>query len=207
MFFPATTIFLLVPVLAAASSLIPRQPAPQARFVGTFTATSGCGAGASLSIDATGQVATVLLPNYSVTLPGSSNEKRCSVTLPVLFPSNACTSGTARGTVTGQVRLPSAGVQATFNGRAYAVSPSPGSVTDVSPDGSWTGPVDERYTLSDEVGYTLRPDANNNVVSFTLQGGLQVQPSNAPEGFISNDRFVFDIATQIPCCEYTTCTR
>ncbi|KAB5571721.1 hypothetical protein GE09DRAFT_1216338 [Coniochaeta sp. 2T2.1] len=53
MLFP-TTISLLLPALALASPLLdPRQPAPQARFVGTFTATPGCGAGATLSLDAT----------------------------------------------------------------------------------------------------------------------------------------------------------
>jgi hypothetical protein len=198
----STAFVVLLPVGIIASPAVEiRQPPPRAKFTGVFSASSGCGA-ATVTFDAANEVANVSLPNYRISLPGQ-NQRSCSITLPVLFPANTCTTGTAVGVATGQVTLP-AGVQATFNGRDYAVSPTPGSVTQISPDGSWTGPVNERYELDDQVGYTFRPDANNDVINFTVLGQLQLQPSNGPSGSISNDRFVFDITRQIPCCEFGT---
>jgi hypothetical protein len=197
----STVISFLLPVAVLANPMVEvRQPAPRAKFTGALTATPGCG-GVTVTFDATNEVANVSLPNYQLLLPGQ-NQRSCSLTLPVLFPANSCTTGTAFGTATGRITLPN-GVQATFNGRDYAVSPTPGSVTQISPDGRWTGPVNptESYVLDDQVGYTFRPDANNNLISFTIQGQLQLQPSNGPSGFISNDRFIFDIRTQIPCCK------
>jgi hypothetical protein len=199
----SAVIALLLPASALASPMVEvRQPAPRAKFIGRI-ATEGTGCtGATVTFDETNEVANVTLPNYSVSLPGPNREEACAVTLTVQFPAGFCTTGTAFGTVSGQVTLPNNQVSATFHGRDYAVSPS-GQVTQTSPDGQWTGPINERYGLDDTVSYTYnRPDANNNLVRFKLQGQLQLQPSNGPSGFLSNDRFVFDIRTQIPCCEF-----
>lgn len=197
-----TAIALFLPTAALASPMVEvRQPAPRAKFLGGIT-TEGTGcAGVTVVFTEANEVANVTLPNNNVSLP-SPRERGCAVTLTVQFPAGFCTTGTAFGTVSGQVTLPSNSVSATFHGRDYAVSPS-GQVTQTSPDGQWTGPINESYELDDTVSYTYdRPDANNNIVSFKLQGQLQLQPSNGPSGFLSNDRFVFDIRTQIPCCEF-----
>lgn len=191
---------LLLPATALANPTVAvRQPLSRAKFIGTFRADQSCG-NVIVGFDEISEVATVSLPNYSVRLPGPDRERACSVTLPVRFPVDACTTGTAFGTVSGQVTLP-AGVEAKFHARDYAVSP--GGVNQTSPDESWRGPVDVEYTLSDTVSYKYdRPDSVNRNVNFTLQGRLQLQPSNGPSGFLSNDLFVFDIRTQIPCCEF-----
>ncbi|KAB5578752.1 hypothetical protein GE09DRAFT_1052726 [Coniochaeta sp. 2T2.1] len=55
-----TTISLLASAPALASPVALLQPSPQARFVITFTATSGYGTGATLSLDATQQIATYI---------------------------------------------------------------------------------------------------------------------------------------------------
>ncbi|KXX77648.1 hypothetical protein MMYC01_205978 [Madurella mycetomatis] len=191
---------LFLPATALANPMVSaRQPSPRAKFIGTFSTDQSC-RGASVEFDEINEVATVSLPNYSVRLPGPDRERACSVTLPVRFPVNACTTGTAFGTVSGQVTLPD-GVEGRFHARDYVVSP--GGVNQTSPDQDWRGPVDMQYTLSDTVSYRYdRPDSVNRDVNFTLPGRLQLQPSNGPSGFLSNDLFVFDIRTQIPCCEF-----
>ncbi|KAK3317901.1 hypothetical protein B0H66DRAFT_219797 [Apodospora peruviana] len=196
-FFTAAAILLPASAALANPLVAVRQPPPRAKFTGGFsTSGNGC-AGASVAFDATNEIATVSLPNYFVNLPNRPATS-CAVTLLVRFPAGQCTSGTAVGHVSGHVNLP-VGVTGTFTSRDYAVSPD-GNVSQISPNGQWTGPTDTDYTLDDQVSYTYnRPDANNNVVSFTLQGQLQLQPTNGPTGSLSNNQFVFDIQTQIPC--------
>ncbi|KAK4149806.1 hypothetical protein C8A00DRAFT_18554 [Chaetomidium leptoderma] len=198
-----TVTALLLPATVLANPIaVVRRAAPKAQFIG-FSAQQGCGNNVSVAFDEANQVANVSLPEYSVRLPGPNRERGCSVTLTVRFPANVCTTGTAFGTASGQITLPD-GVQAKFHARDYAVSPTPGQVSHNSPNGEWSGPINKRYTIDDTVSYTFRPDPNNRDVNFTLPGRLQLQPSNGPSGFLSNDRFVFDIRTQIPCCEFNT---
>ncbi|KAH6632772.1 hypothetical protein F5144DRAFT_534608 [Chaetomium tenue] len=193
---------LLLPATALASPVaIVRQDWAPAEFIG-WTADQSCGR-VSVTYDTLKQVANVTLPDYKVTLPDNGNRDRgCAVTLKVRYAAGACTTGTASGTVSGNATLP-VGVSAQFYGRAYAVSPSIGPVSPVSPTKHWnavTQPINERYTINDSVGYTFRPDLANRDVDFRLQGRLQLQPGTGPSGFLSNDNFIFDIRTQIRCC-------
>jgi hypothetical protein len=201
-------IALLLPATVLASPLVAvRQPRPTAEIIG-WSAEPSCG-GFTVALDDAKHVAIVSLPNYNVSLPDTGNRERgCSVTMRVRFPAG-CTTGFAAGTVSGHVTLPVGG-EAKFHSRDYAISPTIGDFTQVSPDGEWratasTGPIDVDYTLDDRVSYTARtPSGNPEDVNFTLQGRLQLQPSNGASGSLTNDRFVFDIATQIPCCKFKT---
>ncbi|KAH6855648.1 hypothetical protein B0I37DRAFT_59477 [Chaetomium sp. MPI-CAGE-AT-0009] len=199
LFLPATVL--------ANPMVVARQPQPGAQFVNwTLVPETArdCGDNVSVAFTEANQLATVSLPNYNVTLPdrNGSRDKGCSVILTVRFPTNVCTSGTALGAVSGQVTLP-VGTQAQFHGREYAVSP--GGVSQVSPDRTWTattasGPINERYTINDIVQYRYNPsDVNNQNVTFTLQGRLQLQPGTGLSGLLPNDRFVFDIRNQATC--------
>ncbi|KAK4170948.1 hypothetical protein QBC36DRAFT_225662 [Triangularia setosa] len=158
----------------------------------------GC-EGATVTYDEINQVATVIYPNYGVVIPQGPREESCSTTLQVRFPVGECTSGTAIGRATGTVNVP-VGVTAFFSTRDYAIQPTIGTITDVSPNGQWTGPRSEDYVLQDNIGYTLTPpNAQNSLVNFTVFGDLSLQPQNGPVGSLSNRQFVFDIRTQIPC--------
>lgn len=195
---------LLLPATALASPVVAvRQDWAPAKFIG-WTADQSCGR-VSVTYDALKQVANVTLPDYKVTLPDNGNRDRgCAVTLKVRFAADACTTGTAFGTVSGNATLP-VGVSGQFYGRAYAVDPSLGPVSPVSPTKNWnavTQPINERYTIDDTVGYTFRTDSVNRDVNFKLQGRLQLQPATGPSGFLSNDNFIFDIRTQIRCCKF-----
>lgn len=187
-----------------ATKVSARQPALRASFVttpGAFQASGpGCN-GASVVYSSNNELADVSLPNYSVSLP-TPRESRCQISLLVHFPVGLCTTGTALGHASGRVTIMNTApnVVAQFHGREYAVSPSPKSLVQVSPDGQWSGPTDRVYSLEDRLDYTVdRPDANNANLNFTLQGGLQLQPANGANGFLSNSRFVFDISRQGAC--------
>ena len=195
---------LLLPATVLASPLVAvRQPRPTAEFIG-WSAESSCG-DVTVGFSESKHVATVSLPKYNVSLPDTGNRERgCSVNLKVRFPAG-CTTGFAAGTVSGHVRLPVGG-EAKFHSRDYVISPTIGNFTQDSPNGEWrattsTGPIDVDYTLDDRVYYTARPTSGNQDVDFTLQGQLQLQPSNGGSSSLTNNLFVFDIGTQIPCCK------
>ncbi|KAM7212352.1 hypothetical protein V8F06_012257 [Rhypophila decipiens] len=188
---------LATPVDASVSA---RQPAlPRAKFntTGFRTADSrfgGCD-GASVTYSEDNEVATVLLPNYFVTLP-TRPASTCHVSVIVSFPQGICTSGTFIGRASGLVNVP-AGVTATYTGRNYAISPSLSTVSGTSPDGRFPGPRNGIYVLEDRIVYTLnRPDANNRNITFGPQGELQLQPTNGPSGLLSNQQIIFDIRNQ-----------
>ncbi|GAB1317810.1 hypothetical protein MFIFM68171_08020 [Madurella fahalii] len=190
---------LLLPATALANPTVAvRQPTQRAKFTDGFGADQSCG-DVRVAFDETREVANVTLPDYHVSLP-NDRERGCSVTLTVRFPTTACIMGIALGAVSGQVTLPDI-VTGKFHAREYAVSP--GNVMQDSPDREWNGPIDKIYTIRDAVSFRYdRPDSNNQNVNFTLQGRLQLQPSNGASGFLSNDRFVFDIRNQILCCKF-----
>ncbi|KAK3293905.1 uncharacterized protein B0H64DRAFT_433188 [Chaetomium fimeti] len=202
---------LLLPATVLANPMVvARQPQAKAKFIGWRLQTGtevDCGNDVSVAFTELDQLATVSLPNYNVTLPerNGSRDKGCSVILTVRFPVNVCTRGTATGAVSGQVDLSIVGSQAKFHGREYVVSPSGDGVSQVSPDREWTrtaasGPISERYTINDSVTYRYTPpNVENQDVDFTLQGRLQLQPGTGTAGFLSNDRFVFDLRNQDAC--------
>ncbi|KAK4205094.1 hypothetical protein QBC40DRAFT_190687 [Triangularia verruculosa] len=190
---------LLLKATALAGPILEARQQTPAVFTGVSSFRGqGC-EGATVTYDSINQVATVTYPNYGVVIPSGPREESCSTTLQVRFPVGQCTSGTAFGTATGTVNVPS-GVTAFFSARDYAIQPTIGQITDVSPNGQWAGPRSEDYTLQDNIGFTLTPpNAQNNLVNFTVFGDLSLQPQNGPVGSLTNRQFVFDIRTQIPC--------
>lgn len=200
-----TAAALLLPAATWASPIIEaRQPAERAKFITNSLQLEGNGClGAGVSFDASNEIATVSLPNYAVQVPGgNTRERSCNVALKVHFPLG-CTNGTARTILSGQDAL-SVGITGTY-GHSYAVSPVTGSVTEFSPDLTFTGAeVSTQVWSSDRdfITYTQRPTTpQNQDVTFRLLGNIQLQESGNLPGRLSNDRYVLDISNQGRCCK------
>ncbi|KAK4677910.1 hypothetical protein QC764_302920 [Podospora pseudoanserina] len=192
---------LLQATTALAGPIIEARQQPRAVFTRVATQTGqGC-EGSFIFYDDANQIATVTYPNYGVTLPSGPREESCTTTLQVSFPVGQCTAGTALGTTTGTVYLPSNGITAFFTARDYAIQPTIGAITDVSPNGQWTGARSaEPYVLRDSISYRLTPpNPQNSLVNFTVFGDLSLQPENAGGGSLTAEQFVFDIRNQSAC--------
>ncbi|KAM7188944.1 hypothetical protein V8F20_010356 [Naviculisporaceae sp. PSN 640] len=154
----------------------------------------GCD-GAVITYAEDNELATILLPNYFAILPNRPLSQ-CHVEVKVTFPTGVCTDGSFLGHVSGIVNVPS-GVEGKFEGRQYAVSPTPSRLTRITPNANFPGPRNSNYVLEDILTYTVnKPDVNNRNVTFTLQGQLQLQPTTGPSGLLSNQQIIFDIRNQ-----------
>ncbi|KAK3986395.1 hypothetical protein QBC44DRAFT_273221 [Cladorrhinum sp. PSN332] len=190
---------LLLPATVLAGPIIEaRQPGQRAKFIAGSLSVDGAGCdGATVSFDATNEIATVSLPNFTVTVPNGIREKTCNVALKVHFPTG-CTSGTARTILSGQDAL-AVGITGTYS-RGYAVSPTNGNYTENSPTVNFVGAeVSTQVWLHDQdtIRYFQSPNTpENQDVTIRLLGDLQLQPSGSATGRLANDRYVLDITDQ-----------
>ena len=201
-----TAASLLLPVATWASPIIEtRQPADRAKFITNSLALEGPGcAGGSVSFDATNEIATVRLPNFVVQVPPVNNNRElsCIVALKARYPLG-CTRGVARTELSGQRAL-NGGVRGTSI-RSYVMSPTTGETpVEFSPDLTFNSDVSTGTwrSVSDFISYDQNiTTPENQVVTITMDGRLQLQESGNSSGRLSNDEYILNISDQTRCCE------